>query len=406
LLKRAILMALLILTLSGCQLRPLSKAEIEEIQSYLLIQFDQTELFVQQGQPIDYQIMVRAATGKVSYPTDDIDTSMLGTHDVVFVVSDVDHPSVKKEFPVTIEVVAVKDYQAPVLSGYFPSYEVLIGDTSFDPRDGVSAIDDVDGTVDIIFEHGDDYDLETEGKYTGYLIARDKSGHETKVRITINVVRTSDKIPPVINGVRDQTIKVGTYWDPLNGVTCTDNLDGTLTVTVLGVYDVNTVGTYIITYKGTDSAQNETTVSMTLTVSQDDPTIAVNGTYDTIMATDAINAINAQRTAAGLTPFIISENLTAYANVRAVELSYSYSPVRPNGEQYNSLNKDIIKAEFYVRSFTNVEVAMESINNNPVTTSYLMSTEFTHIGVSVYKDADGEIYWEFLLGNETTTPTP
>ena len=73
---------------------------------------------------------------------------------------------------------------------------------------------------------------------------------------------------PEIKGADDVSITVGGAFVALDGITATDKEDGDITssITVSGSYDVDAIGTYDITYTVKDSADNETIVSITLTV--------------------------------------------------------------------------------------------------------------------------------------------
>ncbi|ERJ11162.1 immunoglobulin-like domain-containing protein, partial [Haloplasma contractile] len=87
----------------------------------------------------------------------------------------------------------------------------------------------------------------------------------------------------VITGHVDLTFEVGTTApDWLDGVTATDNSGETITVTVDdSAVDMNTVGTFDITYTAVDSEGNEATETITVTIEDNEsPTIAVeNQTY-------------------------------------------------------------------------------------------------------------------------------
>jgi hypothetical protein len=91
-----------------------------------------------------------------------------------------------------------------------------------------------------------------------------------------NVVMTKvdtlvDTIAPVLAGVADGRIGLGSMFDPLEGVTVTDNVDGEIAlsnVTVTGEVDVNTLGEYTLTYKVKDAAGNEAVVTRVITVGE------------------------------------------------------------------------------------------------------------------------------------------
>jgi len=80
---------------------------------------------------------------------------------------------------------------------------------------------------------------------------------------------SDDETDPVITGATDSTISVGDAFDPLDGVTVSDNQDISLTpadIVVTGTVDVNLPGDYILTYTLMDAAGNEVVVTRTITV--------------------------------------------------------------------------------------------------------------------------------------------
>jgi len=82
----------------------------------------------------------------------------------------------------------------------------------------------------------------------------------------------TDTTPPVItlNGASTFTFTEGdTFSDP--GATAQDNVDGTVTVTSNGIIDMNTAGTYTITYTASDTTGNTATATRTIVVN------AING---------------------------------------------------------------------------------------------------------------------------------
>jgi maltose-binding protein MalE len=69
-------------------------------------------------------------------------------------------------------------------------------------------------------------------------------------------------------GVAPITITVGDPFNPLTGITATDTVTGDITagITVTGAYNINTAGTYTITYKVTGSDGNQVTATRVVTV--------------------------------------------------------------------------------------------------------------------------------------------
>ena len=79
---------------------------------------------------------------------------------------------------------------------------------------------------------------------------------------------------PTISGVADVNLTVGEAFDDLDGVTAADEEDGNLTssIVVSGTVDVDTAGTYVVTYSVTDSADETITATRNVVVSEVDVT--------------------------------------------------------------------------------------------------------------------------------------
>ena len=85
----------------------------------------------------------------------------------------------------------------------------------------------------------------------------------------IEVEPADDETAPVITGATDKTISTGDTFDPLDGVTVSDNQDITLTpadIVITGTVNVNEIGEYILTYTLSDESGNEVIVTRTITV--------------------------------------------------------------------------------------------------------------------------------------------
>lgn len=108
--------------------------------------------------------------------------------------------------------------------------------------------------------------------------------------------KPDNKVPVItLNGAASQIISLqGTYIEL--GVTATDEKDGALTSTVLGIVNVNQTGPYTLTYTATDAAGNVGTATRTITVVND--VDAMSGAYvcsgstnynDTLAASETVN---------------------------------------------------------------------------------------------------------------------
>ena len=77
-----------------------------------------------------------------------------------------------------------------------------------------------------------------------------------------------DTAPPVFSGVQDTTINRGEAFDPLEGVSATDNVDGNVTSSIMttGAVGVSLPGAYTVAYNVTDAARNTATAERVVTV--------------------------------------------------------------------------------------------------------------------------------------------
>ena len=86
---------------------------------------------------------------------------------------------------------------------------------------------------------------------------------------TVLKVASADDVVPVISGVTESTtITVGSKFDPMAGVTATDDIDGDLTdkIKVEGTVDAGKVGDYKLVYSVTNSRGKTTTFTRTVHV--------------------------------------------------------------------------------------------------------------------------------------------
>ena len=98
---------------------------------------------------------------------------------------------------------------------------------------------------------------------------------------------SDDETAPVITGADDKTIATGDAFDPLEGITVSDNQDVTLTpadIVITGTVNTEVVGEYVLTYVLTDASGNSVTVTRTITVISGlvpSTWLIVNGDFET-----------------------------------------------------------------------------------------------------------------------------
>lgn len=152
---------------------------------------------------------------------------------------------------------------------------------------------------------------------------------------------------PVLEGVEDATITVGEEFDPLAGVSASDEEDGDLTsaVTVQGDVDVNTPGTYEFTYSVKDS-KNATATKTAQVVVNDVELVYPTGTFNfkfsntelrhTFMA--AAEKYLLQEMNSGI-PVYTGATYTLYSD-RMQLFSENYNPIMGFGVAFSTMSAD------------------------------------------------------------------
>lgn len=159
------------------------------------------------------------------------------------------------------ERTAPLDTTAPTIYG---ADDVTINmGTQFDVMQGVTATDDTDGDItQKIKASPSSVDTSKPGKTTVTYTVTDNAGNTATESRVVTVVNP-DKTPPVIKGADDTTIQVGSDFDPMKGVTASDDTDGNITDKIKitpSTVDTSKVGETDLTYKVTDEAGNTTIV--------------------------------------------------------------------------------------------------------------------------------------------------
>jgi hypothetical protein len=166
--------------------------------------------------------------------------------------------------------VTVVDTTAPTLALNGANPMTVECHTGFvDP--GVTASDSCAGGAGVTVTTSGTVDANTVGTYTVTYNGVDPSGNEAApVTRTVNVVDTT---PPVITMVGgNMTVECHTsFTDP--GASANDGCEGPVPVSTSGSVDVNTPGTYTLTYSATDAHGNTGTATRTVTVVDTTPPV-------------------------------------------------------------------------------------------------------------------------------------
>ena len=138
----------------------------------------------------------------------------------------------------------------------------------FKTLDYVKATDDEDGEITNITANSNGVDNKKPGSYKVTYVATDKEGESTTFEAIVVVEEAKQSVSNPVMTVTNKNIQIrqGETFDPLNGVIATDYQGRKLTVTVTGTYDVEALGSYVLTYTATDAYGNTVTDTATLEV--------------------------------------------------------------------------------------------------------------------------------------------
>ena len=186
--------------------------------------------------------------------TGTVDTSKVGMYTITYSAT-----NASENTATATRTVIVVDTSVPVITllGDNP-VSIEVGSTYTDA--GATASDTYDGDITSGITTVNNVNLNTVGTYTvTYNVSDANNNDAVEVTRTVNVVDTS---VPVITLLGDNpvSIEVGaTYTDA--GATASDNYDGDITSSIATVNNVNlnTVGTYTVTYNVSDANNNDAT---------------------------------------------------------------------------------------------------------------------------------------------------
>ncbi|MFD2725641.1 immunoglobulin-like domain-containing protein [Hyunsoonleella rubra] len=197
-------------------------------------------------------------TANIVIGGDTVDTNTASTYLVTYDVSDAAGNAATQ---VTRTVNVIPDTTAPVITLVGnATVNLNVGDTY--TEEGATATDNIDGdiTANIVIG-GDTVDTNTGGTYVVTYDVSDAAGNPaTQVTRTVNVI--PDTSAPIITLIGSAIIdlNVGDNYTE-QGATATDNIDGDISanISIGGLVDTNTAGTYVVTYDVSDAAGNAAT---------------------------------------------------------------------------------------------------------------------------------------------------
>ena len=221
---------------------------------------------------VDGDISVNVTVGG-----DTVDANIPGIYVVTYNVSDAASNSATE---VTRTVTVVDDGMPVITLTGETTVTIAVGGSYTEA--GATALDNVDGDISVYIDVGGaTVDVDTPGTYViTYNVSDAATNEATEVTRTVIVI---DDVLPVISLTGDATVTISagdTYTDA--GATASDDVDGDITGNIIvggDDVDVNTPGTYVITYNVSDAASNaaaEITRSVTV-IDDGNPVITLTG---------------------------------------------------------------------------------------------------------------------------------
>ena len=129
----------------------------------------------------------------------------------------------------------------------------------------LSCVKDVEDATKVTAHFVKEPNWNQSGKQSATVILKDEGNNETKVKVTIELLK--DQEPPVIQGVKDQTVALNGTISYKKGVTVTDNQDKNPNLSIdTSKVNLQQEGTYEVIYIATDQAGNKAKQKATIRV--------------------------------------------------------------------------------------------------------------------------------------------
>ncbi len=135
----------------------------------------------------------------------------------------------------------------------------------------------------------------------------------------------------------------------------------------------------------------------------DDEAIALAGSAASSQAaldacTAVFNLMNQQRVAQGLSALIWSDALTNAAQVRASEITSSFSHTRPNGSEFWTVDSNVQYGENLAKLYQSADSVYAAWMNSPTHAANIMDSGYKTVGIAICQTGDGSWYWAQEFG--------
>ncbi|MCR5669959.1 MAG: CAP domain-containing protein [Butyrivibrio sp.] len=114
--------------------------------------------------------------------------------------------------------------------------------------------------------------------------------------------------------------------------------------------------------------------------------------------TAVFNLMNQQRQAQGLAPYAWSDALTNAAQVRANEITSSFSHTRPNGSAFWTVDSNVQYGENLAKLYQSADSVYTAWMNSPTHAANIMDAGYKTVGIAICQTGDGSWYWAQEFG--------
>ncbi len=212
-----------------------------------------SSVMLEAGAELTPELFAEGEAENIAFATDisGIDTAELGEYEIVVTYNE-------KEYNC---ILTIEDTVAPTADAFMATTDV--GQVP-DAADCVINVTDV---TDVTITYKNEPDVSQEGEIETVVCLTDEGGNTTEVKAAIVVV--GDTEPPVIEGAADIEVYLGDTVSYKANITVTDDKDENPTLEVdNSQVDLNTAGTYEVTYTAADAAGNTSSVTVHLIISE------------------------------------------------------------------------------------------------------------------------------------------
>ncbi len=135
----------------------------------------------------------------------------------------------------------------------------------------------------------------------------------------------------------------------------------------------------------------------------DDEAIALAGKATSSQAaldacTAVFNLMNQQRVAQGLSALVWSDALTNAAQVRASEITRSFSHTRPDGSAFWTVDSNVQYGENLAKLYQSADSVYTAWMNSPTHAANIMDTGYKTVGIAICQTDNGSWYWAQEFG--------